>query len=69
MDGIGLTIFGGIGLLVVGSVAIAMWSVKKRTEAWQLGSGELGLGGGFGGSGVGGGGGGGGLEVVGKSCP
>ena len=43
MDGIGLVIFGGIGLLVVGSVAIAMWSQKKRTEAWQQVAGELGL--------------------------
>ncbi len=43
MDGIGLIIFGGIGLLVVVVVGIAMWSQKKRTEAWQQVAEQLGL--------------------------
>ena len=43
MDGIGLIIFGGIGLLIVSGFAIAFWAQKKRTEAWQRVAEELGL--------------------------
>ena len=43
MDGMGLIIFGGIGILVVAGIAIASWTQKKRKEAWQRVAEELGL--------------------------
>ncbi len=43
MDGVGLIVFGGLGMLVVAVVAIAMWSQKKRTEDWQRAASEMGL--------------------------
>ncbi len=43
MDGFVWIFVGGIGLLVVGGIAISMWLQKKRTEAWQRVAGELGL--------------------------
>ena len=43
MDGFELILFGGFGLLVVGVIAIAMWTQQKRKEAWQRVAEELGL--------------------------
>ncbi len=43
MDDLGLILFGGIGLLIVGIIAATMWSQRKRTEAWQRVADELGI--------------------------
>lgn len=43
MDGIGLIIFGAVGLVAVGVIAFSIHTQKKRTEAWQRVAGELGL--------------------------
>lgn len=43
MEGLGLILFGGIGLFAVGAIAIAMWTQQKRKEAWQQVAEELGL--------------------------
>ncbi len=43
MDGVGLIVFGGIGLIVVVGFAVSMTLQKKRTEAWQRVADELGI--------------------------